>query len=241
MNFQAGIDTYIEAKRSEGASFLKVAQTLRSLERQVGDIPMEWIRVLVLTACNTDQRPSASAFQEAINRYFAKHGQTCISIGHEFPVDVPRSMQGDSSETSAKLIALQQAGLVSESDTIAVVHGMLDALRGPAPPQLVRRYQLTAEGRKYFQQVPGSVGPVGGFCYGQKRVDSITNWTQPEAGSSQAEVTYTYKVVNLASWAERTDVQQAFFDIRSTIDGASKANQTAGVQLTNRGWEVPGS
>ena len=49
----------------------------------------------------------------------------------------------------------------------------------------------------------------------------------------------TYKVVNLALWAERPDVQHAFGDIRTTLNGVSTANQDAGLQLTNQGWVVP--
>ena len=57
---------------------------------------------------------------------------------------------------------------------------------------------------------------------------------------SQTEVTYTYKIVDLASWAERQDVQHTFPDIRMTATGASKTNEIAGLRLTNKGWEVPG-
>ena len=56
---------------------------------------------------------------------------------------------------------------------------------------------------------------------------------------SRTEVTYTYKIVGLASWAERPEVQHAFPDIRATVTGASKTNEIAGLQLTNQGWEVP--
>ena len=56
---------------------------------------------------------------------------------------------------------------------------------------------------------------------------------------SQSEVTYTYKVANLAPWAERPDVQREFGDVRTTIGGISKSNEIAGLQLTNQGWEVP--
>jgi hypothetical protein len=101
------------------------------------------------------------------------------------------------------------------------------------------RYQLTVDGQKYFRRIPGALGQTGGFCYGQKTVDSIVKWT--EGSQSQAEVTYTYKIGNLAAWAERPDVQEAFPDIRATISGASTASQIAGVQLTNERWEVPGS
>jgi hypothetical protein len=57
---------------------------------------------------------------------------------------------------------------------------------------------------------------------------------------SQTEVTYTYKIVDPASWAERPDVQRVFSDIQTTVTGVSKTTQIAGLQLTNKGWEVPG-
>lgn len=131
---------------------------------------------------------------------------------------------------------------MSETDTVAVVHGMLDAVRGTTPPQSVRRYQLTAEGQKYFRAVPGAFGKTGGFCYGQKSVDSVVKWSQPVTadGRSQTEVTYTYKIMNLAAWSERSDIQQSFSDIRATVTGVSKVNQAIGLQLTSDGWEVVG-
>jgi len=45
MNFRTGMEVYIEARRSEGVPFLKGAQILRSLERQVGNVPLARIRV----------------------------------------------------------------------------------------------------------------------------------------------------------------------------------------------------
>lgn len=171
-----------------------------------------------------------------------KHGQTCTSLGHEFPIDIPRSAPKGQYGLDPQLAGLEAAGLVSEADTTAVVHGMLDAVRGPTPPQPVRRYQLAAEGQKYFRDVPAAFGKTGGFCYGQKSVNSVVKWTEPLTadGRSRTEVMYTYKIMNLAAWAERSDIQQAFSDIRATVTGASKMNQTIGLQLTNEGWEVVG-
>lgn len=68
-----------------------------------------------------------------------------------------------------------------KTDTTAVVHRLLDPLRGPTPPQPVRCYQLTAEGQKYFRKIQGTFEPSTGFCYGQKTVDSIVKWTESEA------------------------------------------------------------
>jgi hypothetical protein len=199
--------------------------------------------LLIMAACNNARKPSAANFTNAINQYLAKHGQACTSIGRSFPIDIPASAPQTQYGFGPQLTALQQAGLVSESDTTAVVHGMLDALRGSGPPQPVRRYHLSAEGQKYFQQIPGTFGRTGGLCYGQKTVDTVIKWGDPETvnGTSQTDIVYTYKIMNLAPWAEQPKIQQAFPDVGSTVNGISKRNQTIGVRLTDNGWEVPGS
>lgn len=198
--------------------------------------------LVFLAACNSARKPNNANFTKAINQHLAKYGEACTVIGRQFPIDIPASVQQTQYGFGPQLAALQQAGLVSEADTTAVVHGMLDALRGSTPPQRVRRFQPTAEGQKYFQEVPGTFGQTSGLCYGQKTLDSVVKWGEPvtTGGYSEAEVTYTYKIVNLASWAERPDIQQAFPDIGATVGGALKTNQTAALQLTNDGWEVSG-
>jgi len=195
-----------------------------------------------LLGCNSTRKPNNTNFTRAINQYLEQQGQTCTSLGHEFPIDIPRSATKGQYGLDPELAALQAAGLVSEADTTAVVHGMLDAVRGTTPPQPVRRYRLTGEGQKYFRDVPGAFGKTGGFCYGQKTVDSVVKWSEPVTadGRSRTKVTYTYKIMNLAAWAERSDIQQSFSDIRSTVTGVSKVNQEIGLQLTNDGWEVVG-
>jgi hypothetical protein len=190
--------------------------------------------LILLVACKDVRKPTSANFTAAVNQYLDHHGQACTLIGPQFPVDIPRSQQ---SSVGEKLSALQRVGLVSEMDTSAVVHGLMDALRGPSPPQPVRHYAQTAEGEKYIQQVSGAVIPTSSFCYGQKTVDSISHWTT--GSQSAAEVTYTYRIVNLAGWAQQPEVQQAFPDIRATLSGASKTEQVVGLHLTDRGWEVP--
>lgn len=196
--------------------------------------------LLLLAGCNGTKKPSNVNFTKAINQYLAQHGDACTSIGRQFPVDIPASAQRGQYGIEPRLIALQEVGLVSEGAATAVVHGMLGPLRGAGPPQPVRRYQLTAEGQEYVQQVPGTFGRTAGFCYGQKSVDSIVDWSAPTAveGVSRTVVTYKYKIVNLAVWADQPDIRHAFPDIGATVSGASKTNQTAGLQLTSDGWEV---
>jgi hypothetical protein len=50
---------------------------------------------------------------------------------------------------------------------------------------------------------------------------------------------YTYRIVNLAAWTQRSEVQQAFPDIQPTLSGVSKTEQIVGLQLTDKGWVVP--
>lgn len=190
-----------------------------------------------LTACNDVKKPSDDNFRTAITQYLEKQGKACTWIGRPFPVDVSEPEQRLQSGTGAKLAVLEAAGLVHSSDTVAATPGIL----GPGAPRRVKRYEPTEAGKKYLQQVPGVLGQSAGFCYGDKTVDSIVKWTVPVTmgAGSQSEVTYTYKISNLAPWVERPDVQREFGDVRATVGGISKSNEIAGLQLTNQGWEVP--
>jgi hypothetical protein len=190
-----------------------------------------------LTACNDIKKPSDGNFRTAINHYLEKHGKTCTWIGRPFPIDVSESEQKLQSGTGAQMAVLEAAALVHSSDTVAATPGIF----GPGAPRRVKRYEPTERGKKYLQQVPGIFGQSAGFCYGDKTVDSIVEWTEPVtmAAGSQSEVTFTYKIANLAAWAERPDVQRELGDVRMTVNGISKANEIAGLQLTNQGWEVP--
>ena len=194
-----------------------------------------------LTGCNNTRKPSNVNFTKAINQYLAKRDDACSSLGQTLPIDVTVSEQKDQYGIGPQLAALAEAGLVHSTNMTAVVYGMLDALQGSRPPQPVRRYELTDQGKQYYRQVPATFGQNGIFCYGQEMVDSIIKWTETATMEEAplSEVTYTYKIADLAPWARRPDVQQAFSDLRQTVNGASKTNETTALQLTNKGWEFP--
>jgi hypothetical protein len=193
--------------------------------------------VVALTACDSAKKPSDANFRKAIDQYLANRGKSCTWVVGSFPVDVSESEQKLQSGTASQMAVLEGTGLVRSSDTVAAAPGIF----GPSTPRRVKRYEPTEEGKKYLQQVPGALGQRTGFCYGDKTVDSIVKWTEPVTmgASSQTEVTYTYKISNLAPWAQRSDIQHEFGDVRTTVNGISKANEIAGLQLTNQGWEVP--
>lgn len=195
--------------------------------------------LLFVCGCNSAKKPSDSNFKAAIDQYLATNGKTCIPALRSFPIDVPVARLHDTSGIPAEMAALESAGLLRSSDTTAVVHGMLDALRGPMPPQPVKRYDLTATGQKYFQQYPTAIGQANGFCYGQKQVDSVVKWDEPgtQGSYSVTRVTYTYKLEQLADWATQPDIQSTFPVVKATLDQA-KTNQEIDLHLTNKGWEA---
>ncbi len=197
--------------------------------------------LLALVACNGMKKPSDANFRTAINRYLAKHGDVCTGIGRQFPVDISDAEQRLQSDAASQMAVLEQAGLVHSSNTTAVIHGMLDSLRGLTRPQSVKRYDLTADGKRYFRQRPGTLGQTASFCYGEKTVDSIVKWTEAATmgEARQTEVTYTYQIVNLAPWATRADIQRQFGDVRVIVNGISKSGEIAELQLTSQGWEAP--
>jgi len=200
-------------------------------------VPISLAVAFLLTACNSVSRPSTANFRAAIDRYLANQGKVCISVGGQLPIDVPVSGHNALNGTSGKLTALEHAGLVSATDTTAVVRSLADSLSlSPRKPEPVKRYAPSSEGREFLQTVMTDSGRTDGFCYGQKQVDSILKWT---GSSSQVEVTYTYKIANLAAWAKRPDMQQAFPVIATVLNGASRDSETAGLQLTSGEWQVP--
>lgn len=194
--------------------------------------------VLMLGGCSSEKKPNSANFTNAINRYLAKRGQECTFFAQKFPIDIPATELKDQSGTAPQMAALERAGLVRGSDTTAIIHGMMGAL-GASAPRPVRRYELTDEGKKYFQMKPGVLGQSSAFCYGQEQVDSIVKWDEPttQDGASVTEVTYSYKFQQLADWAKQPDVKQAFPAIKSTIEQMG-ANQVIEVHLTNTGWEA---
>jgi hypothetical protein len=194
----------------------------------------------MLGSCNDTRRADSANFTTAINQYLAKHGQACTFFAQTFPIEVPASELKDQSGTPTQVAVLERAaGARQRYDSRPPRH---DGALGPSAPRPARRYELTDEGRKYLQMKPGILGQSSALCYGHEAVDSIVGWTKPASMGSvpQTEATYTYKMPDLAPWAKRADVQQAFGDIRTTVNGVSKFHESVSLQLTNQGWEVAG-
>jgi hypothetical protein len=157
-------------------------------------------------------------------------------------MDIPMSDLSRPNDEVQQLQALVQAGLLQSSNTTAVVSGFIPMFGQPNKPQPVKRYDVTSQGKTYYQKVNGGwfFGQALGFCYGQESVASIVKWNEPATlgGYSETAVTYTYKLDKTADWASLPVVEKEYPTIKSTIDGANKVERSVALHLTNKGWEV---
>lgn len=196
------------------------------------------VGLLLVEGCRSDRKPSETNLVNAVNRYLQGRGPTCTWLAQPFPINVSAAQQKLTFGIAPQMAVLEKAGLVQSLDTETNVPGVF----GGTTRQHVRRYEPTADGKRYLRQTQAALTQSAGFCYGTKTVDSIVKWTEPTSGqtASETEVTYTFKLSGLAPWAERPDIQSQFGDLRATIGGASKLKETITLQLTNKGWEASG-
>ena len=139
--------------------------------------------------------------------------------------------------------ALESVGLVSAREIEKPTAPL--GLRAPRT-RTVTHYELTAAGKAALRR-PGSNSSAmssgkADLCYGRKAVDTIVTWDAPiSLGEFKGTtVTYTYKLEDLAPWANDDRIKRAFPDLVRTLEGAGNTQDKHGVQLTNLGWEANG-
>jgi hypothetical protein len=193
--------------------------------------------VLLLSGCKNSKKSTDSGFKPAINQYLHTHEQACIWLGQPFPIDISKTHEDFTQGIPHQLATLEKAGLVHSVETITTSRDIL----GGDTQRNVRWYEPTEAGKPYLRQVRAVLTQSAGFCYGTKTVDSIINFTKPANSESAVltQVTYTYKITDLAPWAVRTDIQREFGDIPTVVAGISKQTESIGLQLTEKGWVFP--
>ena len=201
---------------------------------------------LALAGCGNKQDANEKNFSAAINQYFDKHGDLCLTL-KKWPIDVTENdltMQKSAPTwIAAQAAALQAAGLVSGSDAEVDEPNLFNS--AIVKKVKVKRYELTDSGQKFLktEEVPlligGGKATIRKLCYGNKVVSRIVKWEGPRdvAGSHIAKVSYRYKINNLADWSNNSTIKAAFPSVASDLKGVEDAEESAIVKLTNVGWE----
>jgi hypothetical protein len=131
--------------------------------------------------------------------------------------------------------ALESVGLAKGEDMElpgAVVGGKTSAVK-------VRRYTMTDAVKPYLREKPGKLPRI---CWGRKSLSKVIRWADPAKVGDHEEsaVIYTYKLANVADWAHKPQVKEAFPELGRNIDGERSQKEKLYVKLTPNGWEALG-
>lgn len=199
--------------------------------------------VAAFSGCSNKQDANEKNFSAAINQFFDKKGDLCLTY-FKWPWDIDQTW---GSRDDKGLLALKSEGLVSSSDI--EIDQATDGKLASGRKIKVKRYVLTEKGNKFSNQKEvtrqGFIRTkvmATNICYGKVKLEKIEKWDEPSKynGMQIANVKYRYKIEGLADWAKNADIQSNFGAITSILNGAEKEQRQQTVKLTNQGWEVIG-
>lgn len=177
---------------------------------------------LVLTGCNNGSN-STLAYKTAIDQHF-KAIPACIwSQPKKFPT---QAATGNDAKTEG-YDALTQEGLLTRTTAekkVVIIS------------KQVNNYDLSDKGRSLW--TPDSSQPgYGNFCYGNREVTSIDNATPGTngQGAKTVDVTYHYRIANVASWANSQEMKTAFPGIDAAL--SSNPSDKATLVMTGGHWQ----
>jgi len=203
----------------------------------------------VLAGCGSKTDANATNFGAAIERHLKAGERLCLGVDR-WPVDlaaneVAADTRGRPWSRGVQMRALQDAGLVSAS-AIEIDEGAPIGKTTGRMRQLMR-YTLTEAAKPYAREAERvrlsweTDQPIEllDLCWGRKELDRVVKWEGPmEFGEYKtARVIYTYKIVDVAGWAMRSEMQKVFRTIESELKQAGREDVKS-VQLTSEGWEV---
>ena len=193
-----------------------------------------------LSACDSKTSANEKNFGITVAQYFDKKGDMCLAPV-TWPVDVyetdqrQRKLYPDG--VAGQMAALETAGLAKGEDVElpgTFVDGKPNGLKVK-----VRRYTMTDAAKPYLR---ANAGRQPRLCWGRKSLDKVVRWADPSKVGDHEEsaVIYTYRLSNVADWARKPQVKEAFPVLGRTVDGEHTQKEKLYVKLTPQGWEALG-
>ncbi|GAA5019745.1 hypothetical protein GCM10025794_07020 [Massilia kyonggiensis] len=194
--------------------------------------------VASLSACNSKTSANEENFGLTISQYFDKKGDLCLDP-IKWPVDVYeidiRQQKLYPDNAAGQMSALEAVGL-AKGEEIELPGAVVD---GKASGVKVRRYIMTDAAKPYLHAKPGKQPRI---CWGRKSLSKVIRWADPAkvGDHEESSVIYTYKLSNVADWARKPQVKEAFPELGRNIDGERSQKEKIYVKLTPNGWEAFG-
>lgn len=163
-------------------------------------------------------------YRAAINNHFKAFPACLWPQPKKFPVQAATS---DDAKTEG-YDALTQEGLLTRTTAEKKVFIVAS--------KQVNNYDLSDKGRTSWTPDTSNPG-YGNFCYGNREVTSIDNSTLGTNGSGAktADITYHYKIANLAPWANSAEMKTAYPNMATALN--SGASDRAQLVMNGDHWE----
>jgi hypothetical protein len=193
--------------------------------------------LLSLAACGGRADADRNSFTAAVKDYLDKRGDLCLGK-YDWPIEVSAQEIQAGGRNAVQLPVLEKLGVVRSTGVSADEHP-----QEAAAPLVVRRYELTETGKKYYlkRAGAGSREHPADFCAAKLSLDKVVGWEVHRNGAqSEAVVTYTYRV-DAAPWAQDADAQRVFPAVARVLSGAGKAQLREAFTLTGFGWAAKDS
>jgi hypothetical protein len=176
---------------------------------------------IIAAGCHTNI-VDKTAFQTALNNYYASRQECLWSQSIKFPVQADTSNDSQTQQFDA----LTDAGMLKRTSG--------EKQRFLIGSKQVNIYDLSDKGRATWTVDPAQPG-YGNFCLGSPEVTSIDSYAPANSSSaSQYSVTYRYSV-SLPGWASTAEIKTAFPRAAHAGDGQQAA---ATLSKSPDGWQV---
>ena len=197
---------------------------------------------LLVTACGNDPKAATEAnFEAALNAHYAQMKQ-CIRVGSAPNADgIIQEFRTDGRVQDKQLSfynGLVDLGLLDAVSYQKYTKNFSGQVTGEADWV---GYKFSEKGQAFLRPTELDTGAFSTgarqLCYGTPQVVEIVNFTEPvEAmGVKVSSVKYTYKLVDIAPWANEPALSKQYEWLPQRISDASIAKDDDLV-LTNDGW-----
>ncbi|MFJ4456637.1 hypothetical protein ACIP1G_22460 [Pseudomonas sp. NPDC089392] len=179
-----------------------------------------------LAGCSDNKDTREASFHKAAQAYLDSQYPHCF-VATKFP---SKTQDFDLHGTNNALHALAQVGVVTEKEISRTE--VPARLWQAARTDVYYAYELTDEGRKYYQA-------DNGLCFGKAQVTAIEQFSEPSkaTGQERANVTYAYKITGLPAWAADERVKASIAELGKAVASQdTPLKDTRAMVLTSQGW-----